>query len=496
MTGNALIFDNVSFAYKQSEQSLFEGVTFHLTSGWTALVGANGAGKTTLIEIAAGTLCPVDGQMWRPDATVYCPQRTDHPPAEISEFLAAEDRLGHILRDQLAIASDYASRWSSLSHGERKRTQIGTALWQEPSLLLVDEPTNHLDRGGQQLIFSALARHDGVGVLVSHDRHWLDELCRQTLVCKNGHVRLLPGNYTAVSEQIALEQESRSHLAREAKREQKRLTREAHRRAIEARRSDSRRSKRKLDRRDSSGRAKIDLARVTGKDGHAGRLLRQLDGRLAETQRRVESLKTEKVYAQGIWLAGERCQKDALLRLPAGEITLSATRRVVYPDIFIRPQDRIALEGSNGAGKSRLIEHLLEHLTIDKERLAFLPQEISGHESSKLLEQILELPNDELGQVLTVVRRLNSDPKTLMKSARPSPGECRKLLLALGIAKSPHLVIMDEPTNHLDLPSIECLEQALNDCPCALLLVSHDRRFLTATTDIQWRIEDDRLFIG
>ena len=73
-----------------------------------------------------------------------------------------------------------------------------------------------------------------------------------------------------------------------------------------------------------------------------------------------------------------------------------------------------------------------------------------------------------------------------MESIEPSPGEVRKILLAIGIANAPHLIVMDEPTNHLDLPSIECLEQALVDSPCGLLLVSHDRHFLDALTHKQW----------
>ena len=71
-------------------------------------------------------------------------------------------------------------------------------------------------------------------------------------------------------------------------------------------------------------------------------------------------------------------------------------------------------------------------------------------------------------------------PYRLLDSLEPSPGVIRKILIATGIAKVPHLIVMDELTNHLDLPSIECLEQALADCPCGLFLVSHDLRFLDA----------------
>ena len=75
-----------------------------------------------------------------------------------------------------------------------------------------------------------------------------------------------------------------------------------------------------------------------------------------------------------------------------------------------------------------------------------------------------------------------------MESHAPSPGETRKLLLAIGVVRQPYLIILDEPTNHLDLPSIELLEKALIDCPCGLLLVSHDEHFLRATTSRSWEI--------
>jgi ATPase subunit of ABC transporter with duplicated ATPase domains len=78
----------------------------------------------------------------------------------------------------------------------------------------------------------------------------------------------------------------------------------------------------------------------------------------------------------------------------------------------------------------------------------------------------------------------------LLSRIEPSPGEIRKLLLALGMTDEPYLIIMDEPTNHMDLQSIECLENALADCPCALMLVSHDTYFLQKLTSINWTISE------
>ena len=100
------------------------------------------------------------------------------------------------------------------------------------------------------------------------------------------------------------------------------------------------------------------------------------------------------------------------------------------------------------------------------------------------------LPRDQLGKLMSVVSCLGSRPQRLLETAAPSPGEARKLLLALGIVQTPHLIIMDEPTNHLDLPSIQCLEEALAQCPCGVLLVSHDLPFLGRLARTRWQLEE------
>jgi macrolide transport system ATP-binding/permease protein len=135
-----------------------------------------------------------------------------------------------------------------------------------------------------------------------------------------------------------------------------------------------------------------------------------------------------------------------------------------------------------------LIRLLLENMQLSLEKLVTVPQEISAEDSRALLEEIKLLPNEERGRVMTTISRLGSRPARLLESALPSPGEVRKLLLAIGIVRGPHLIVMDEPTNHMDLPGILCLEQALMDCPCAMVLVSHDEEFLAKITQVDWRL--------
>jgi ATPase subunit of ABC transporter with duplicated ATPase domains len=177
--------------------------------------------------------------------------------------------------------------------------------------------------------------------------------------------------------------------------------------------------------------------------------------------------------------------------MPADSLCLGGGKKLHFPDLTMMPDDRIALTGSNGSGKSTLVQHIMQSLNLNRDRVTCVPQEIDIDASQGIMARARDLPNEKLGQMMTVVSRLGSRPYRLLESLEPSPGEIRKILLAMGIANVPHLIIMDEPTNHLDLPSIECLEQALMGCPCGLLLVSHDRRFLKALTRRRWHLSQD-----
>lgn len=203
----------------------------------------------------------------------------------------------------------------------------------------------------------------------------------------------------------------------------------------------------------------------------------------------MAQVRVKKEYELGIWLPGEISRRAFLLRRPAGEISLGGERVLGVPDLELAPTARVALTGPNGGGKSTLVRHLLPLVNVDDERLTYVPQEIDMDRSRAIVAEARSLPKNRLGCMMQPVSRLGSRPERLLETELPSPAEIRKLLLATGIARSPHLIVMDEPTNHLDLPSIECLERAPAGCPCGLLLVSHDRRFLEQLTKIEWRIE-------
>lgn len=491
MDDSEVLFHEVGFAYETSSAPLFERLTLHLPAGWTGIVGPNGAGKTTLLRLATGELEPRQGRVQAPGKALYCAQRTDEPPLLLKELTAAADADACQLRGRLGIEPEWPDRWETLSHGERKRAQLGVALWRRPRVLAIDEPTNHLDIRARQLLSAALRTFQGVGLLVSHDRELLDELCRQCVFVEPPQAVLRPGNYTQGVEQARREEERAQRERALAREECQRLEREAVRRREEAARSQARRSKRGLDPKDHDARFKRNRARITGKDGSAGKLLRQLDGRLERAQQEHDRIQVKKTYALGIWVPGARSHRRALFTLPAGTLSLGNGRHLSFPDLAMRPDDRIALIGPNGGGKSTLVRRIVQSLNLPAGQVTYVPQELPLGAAREVLEQVRGLPRDQLGQMMNAVSCLGSRPGRLLETASPSPGETRKLLLALGIVQTPHLILMDEPTNHLDLPSIQCLEEALAECPCGLLLVSHDLRFLRHLARTQWQIEGD-----
>jgi len=479
---------DVSFTYDALSGMLIKGLSVTFPKGWTGVAGANGSGKSTLLKLATGKLISLKGRIASPGLSIYCEQRTDTPPEMLQEFIDSYDADSISLRDILNIKNDWPDRWETLSHGERKRAHIGVALWKKPEVLALDEPANHIDFQAKQMLLRSLVRYDGIGLIVSHDRELLDELCSQCLFVDPHNIVMRPGNYTRSLAQEKMENEAVLKNRLTAKQEYIKLKHEASTRRREASAADKKRSKSGIGKNDHDAKSKIDLARVTGKDATAGKLLNQIQGRLDLSAEKIASFKVKKEYSLGIWIQSEKCRRDFLFRSSVDRIALSDDRNLFLPNLAIRPEDRIGISGPNGAGKSTIIRYIMNTLKIPAERITYIPQEINLTETSEIIRKIKTLPRQKLGHVMTVVSCLGSRPERLFESTEPSPGETRKLLLALGISYSPWIIIMDEPTNHMDLPSINCLEDALNECNCALLLVSHDTRFLNTLAEISWHI--------
>jgi len=483
-----LRFEDVSFSYPSMTSELLSGINMHFSTGWTGIVGPNGTGKTTLLLLACGKLRPDRGFIAIPDLSSYCPQRTDDPPEGAASLMAASDRDSLILKADLDLKQEDLLRWETLSHGERKRFQIAAALYGRPDLLALDEPTNHLDSDTRSLLYRALSTYKGIGLLVSHDREMLDNLCRECVFIDPPAAILRPGNYSSGAEQARLEKASAVKRHNDARDKLDRIEREHARRKHMAAKSARMNPKRHLSPKDHDARAKANGAKLTGKDAVQGKLQKQMDGRLRKAREEVGATPVKKEHPTGITVLGGVCPRVSVLNLPAGYLPLGEQVRLKFPDLNMGPRDRVALTGPNGCGKTTLITAMFSSLSLPDDRVTYLPQEIRIEDSMRLLEELRSMSGEKLGWVMNIVSRLGSRPEPLLESRLPSPGEARKIMLALGLLKEPWLVMMDEPTNHLDLMSIECLGSALADCRCALLLISHDRRFLGALTQTRWEI--------
>lgn len=486
-----LALSQITYTYPSAVEPLFTSLSVTFPTGWTALLGDNGCGKTTLARIACGELIPDSGAITGGLFSVLCTQETATPPEALYDFAASYDRAARQLRELFALEDDMPWRYDELSCGEQKKLQVATALWQRPDVLVLDEPTNHIDHDARTQLARALKRFRGIGILVSHDRELIDELVERCVSFEAGGLVVRRGGYTAAHAQAEHERATVMRERAAAKDELARLSVERDRRAHEAARADARRSKRHIDPKDKSAKAKIDLAVYSGQDGARGRLAAQMDSQLAAAQERLNAAFVHKRYDGDLWIETNPSPRKTLLRIPEATIPCGPGT-LELPELYVGNTDHIGIVGPNGAGKSTLLAHIRTLLADDLSVLD-IPQELDGAARARMLERLASLAPAERGAVLSTVAQLNSKPGRILEGEDVSPGEMRKLMLAIGMLRKPVLIIMDEPTNHLDLHSVEALERALATYPGALLLVSHDRTFLAACTSTVWEVREGRV---
>ncbi len=485
---------NVSFTYPTAPSPIFMNISLCIQPGWTGIIGANGTGKSTLLQLLAGGLQPDTGNIHRPDLCVLCEQRTDEAPAELQQLLFSAQHDGIDLLRRLNIEDDWQYRWNTLSHGERKRAQIASAIYQHPDMLAVDEPTNHLDSESRSSVIDLLRSFKGYGVVVSHDRQLLDALCAYTVILADSRFYNYDCSYTQAmqlhNDQLLAQRKSYEQLVSQMHT----LKNEYQHRIEEASKQNRKRSKRQLDRHDSDGRRKLDMVRLSGADGTAGRIASQLEGRLRQTEAKLSGMELSPIQSSSIRLYTQRSRRHTLCYLPSGDICCDSFQ-VTYPDLQINASDRISLTGANGSGKSTLLSRIVDAVGRTPTQMLYIPQEVSLGQSLKLQYDIAQLSDRERGRLYGLVHALGSNAEALMESCSWSPGETRKMLLAIGLISTPELIILDEPTNHLDLPSVLALENALATSQAAILLVSHDIALTNTLCSIHWHIDGSRQLI-
>ena len=494
----ALQLTDLTFTYAPGVP-LIDGLTAHLSEGWTGVVGPNGSGKSTLLSLLTGALpAPAASLRRHPEEMVVhrCPQEVTDVTEAIETFSWAWDSDATRLRSRLGLDPVDLQRWPSLSPGERKRWQIAAALWREPDALLLDEPTNHLDADARRLLIEALREFSGVGLVVSHDRALLDELTTATLrLTGHGPGHLYTGCYAEA--RAVWEAEAQAQLDQlNALQDQRRAVR---RRLATARRSRSA-AEQKISAgsrikgpRDSDARTMAAKNRVINGEARAARQVSLLRREVERLDGRLTDHAISASFGRDLILNDAPAPVRQLMRL--NQEALRAGDKLLLRDVHlvVERDSRIWLRGPNGAGKTTLLNALLDANPLPPERLLVLPQDLPPEAAAQTMGDLHALPPDERGRVLQLVAALGVDPGKLLTSDSPSPGELRKLLIALALGRQVWAMLLDEPTNHLDLPSIEHLERALAAYGGALLVVSHDAHFARRCTDVAWRLEGQRV---
>ncbi|MDX1540383.1 MAG: ABC-F family ATP-binding cassette domain-containing protein [Geminicoccaceae bacterium] len=488
--------------------ALLEQANVHIPAGHkVGLVGRNGSGKTSLLRLIAGELAQDGGEVrLRSGATVGTVAQ-EAPGGGISPLeavLAADEERARLLDEAATTTDPYRigevqSRLAeigahaaparaasilkglgfddeaqgrplrSFSGGWRMRAALGAVLFKQPDLLLLDEPTNHLDLEASLWLEDHLRRYPRTLIIVSHDRDLLNRVPDRIVHLEQRALTLYVGGYDTFDrvrrEKLELMQKERARV-------------EERRRHMQA---------------------FVDRFRYKASKA------RQAQSRLKAIERLGET-------------AAPPLEPEVELHFPAPEVpppplvTLNGVRagygdHVVLDrlDLRLDPDDRIALLGANGNGKStfaRLIAGRLEPMAGEvvraaKLRVGFFAQhqiEDLDPEADAISHLQRQLPLLREEQVRA---RLGAFGLIQDKAERPakalSGGEKARLTLALVAARDPQILILDEPTNHLDIDSREALVEALNEFPGAVLLISHDRHLVELVADRLWLVANRRV---
>src|SRR5499427_857569 len=481
-------------------RTLFDRASATLPAGArVGLVGRNGAGKSTLFRIIAGEITPEQGQIQlsprsrigrlaqeAPDGPESLLEVVLQADAERTQLLAAAEQEREAARiaeiqSRLADIGAYSAParaaailaglgfshaeqqrpCAEFSGGWRMRVALAATLFAEPDLLLLDEPTNYLDLEATLWLQERVARYPRTVIVISHDRDLLDDAVDWILHLERGKLALYRGGYSAFERQRRERQALDLKLAKKQEAERKRLTAFVDRFRAKATKARQAQSRLKL------------LAK-----------LEPIAAVVAEEVRPIEIPAPAKPLSPPIIALD-----DVAVGYEPGRPVL---RRLT---LRIDDDDRIALLGANGNGKSTLGKLIAGRLAPMSGEVTRPPKLEVGYFAQHQLD---ELHEDE--GAYGHLRRLMPDAPESRVRARAgavgfsgamadtpagelSGGEKARLLLGLATFGGPHLVVLDEPTNHLDIDSRAALIAAINDYPGAVILVSHDRYLLEACAD-------------
>ena len=488
---NFQVLDQVSFSIEKTDR--------------LGLIGKNGSGKTTLMEILAGRIFDYQGRIQsakqlrigylsqdlelNPDLTVHQEvlqvfnhqqqledqmlelmlELEDHPDnAQLLQKLAqTQDRheqnggYQYELSIKQALTGlgfcpvDQGLKTKSLSGGQRNRVALAKILLQDPDLLLLDEPTNHLDIRATEWLEHYLNKvFNGAVLMISHDRYFLDRVVHKVLELRNQQLKIYRGNYSAYLQTKNLEQLTQ---AREYKKQQKFIAQEEEfiRRNI------------------------------------AGQKTKQAQGRRTKLER-LERIQAPESVDKSMRLQFKPQIRGGNEILHCREVSKQFGQKQIFSGLNcdIHRGDVVGILGANGTGKTTFLRLIRGEQspstgvvrTGHNLNFGYIDQELSGlDEHSSVIDEVRQMrlrwTESEVRNFLAAFLFVGDEVFKMV--ADLSGGERSRLLLSKLLLENPNVLLLDEPTNHLDIQAREALEAALMDYSATILMISHDRYFLS-----------------
>lgn len=506
--------NNVSVQF--GERPLFENVSVKFSDGNRyGLIGANGAGKSTFMKVIGGELEPTSGEvilqkdlrlgklrqdqfayerekvidvvlqghqeMWQVmnerDAIYMDPQASEEDymraadlEVQFAEYggYTAQARAAELLTGAGVPEALHLSLMQEIPSDLKIRVLLAQALFANPDILLLDEPTNHLDINTIRWLENVLNSSQSTMVIISHDRHFLNQVCTHIADVDYGNISIYTGNY---DDYMLASTRAREQLLRDnakAKGKLKELQEFVAR--FSANKSKARQATSRLKQAD---KIKEQIIEVKPSSRQSPYMRFIYDDKLKIHRFVVEVKKISKTYAHSLF-------KHLSFMLEAGE--------------------RLAIIGPNGAGKSSLLKALVHHYDekladiqldeggikwAEKVKLGYYPQDHEVYFDSNLsmsdwLAQWLQ-PGDDEQMVRSILGRLLFSGNEVQKPVNVlSGGEKGRLIFGKLLLLQANVLVMDEPTNHMDMETIESLNLALEKYTGTLIFVSHDRQLVSS----------------
>lgn len=493
-----LHFRNLSHAY--DDKVLFDSISGSIVaSDRIGLIGINGSGKSSLLKILAGLIEPnsgsvnnagtieyvaqIDLDLYRKEIPLYKYIETSYD--EWWQVLTEYERLfGQTLQEDRMI--------NTLSGGEVVKLNIVMALVKKPDILLLDEPTNHLDLKSLEELEDLLSNIGIPFILVSHNVNFLNKLIRTIWAIDSQKLQVYGGNFDFYSEQKGLIQEAKSRQYEEKKKEIKKLERvkaQEQKRAQRAKKVGIDISK-KHDR--GTDRFATGFFKNSSENSGARKiaLLESKENELTDRMQQLKISSRKKIYLD---LQSE--QKSGLVISIANGKLLLPSKLLLLDDVNLNVyhQDRIAILGDNGSGKTTFIKqlafnknHLLQgEIKYGAEyKTLYVDQKYDLVNPEQTITENIQTANPAISyeNIRKVLGNMNfSSDLDINKTAKNlSGGETARLAFAIATNSNVDVLILDEPTNNLDIETIDVVAYALMNFKGTLIVISHDIHFLNS----------------